>query len=72
MGRFNTIQIRTKWFLIWIRISILGSVTCTLRKVERECLENFEMCLGKIGTIKCMDMVRNEEVLGRVDEKRAF
>jgi hypothetical protein len=55
---------------IW-SIALYGAETWTLRAVDQEHLESFEMeCWRKMKNISWTDHVRNEEVLLRVKEQR--
>ena len=57
---------------VW-SISLYGSDTWTLRKLERKYLESFEMwCWGRMEKIKWSEKVSNEQVLGRIGEKRTL
>ena len=48
-----------------------GAETGTLRAVDQEQPESFEMwCWKRMERISCTDRVRNEEVLLRVNEQR--
>jgi hypothetical protein len=50
---------------------LYGAETWTLRKVDQEYLESFEMwCWRRMEKISWRDRVRNEEVLYRVKEER--
>jgi hypothetical protein len=55
---------------IW-SIALCGAETWTLGKVDRKCLESFDMwCWRRLEKISWTDRVRNEEVLHRVKEER--
>jgi hypothetical protein len=55
---------------IW-SIALYGAEKWTLRKVDRKCLESFEMwCWRRMEKISWTDRVRNVEVLHRVKEER--
>ena len=55
---------------IW-SIALYGAETWTLRAVDQEHLESFEMwCWRRMEKISWTDHVRNEEVLLRVKEQR--
>jgi len=55
---------------IW-SIALYGTETWTLRAVDQNRLESFEMwCWRRMGKISWTDQVRNEEVLLRVKEQR--
>jgi hypothetical protein len=54
-------------------ITLYGSVTWKLTKLERKYLERFEIwCWSRTETIKWSDKVTNEQVLESVGEKRTF
>jgi hypothetical protein len=57
---------------IW-SIALYGAETWTLRKVDQNYLETFEMwCWRRMEKISWTDRVRNEEVLHRVNEERSI
>ena len=57
---------------VW-RIALYGSVTWTLRKLERKYLQSFEMWYWRrMEKIKWLEKVSNEEVLERTGEKRTL
>ena len=57
---------------VW-SIGLYSSETWTLRKLERNYLESFEMlCWRKMEKIKWSDTVTNEHVLFRMGENRTF
>ena len=50
-----------------------GCETWTIGKAERKRLEAFEMwCYRRMMNIKWMDKITNEEVLGRIGERRTL
>jgi hypothetical protein len=55
---------------IW-SIALYGTETWTLRKIDLKYLESFEIwCWRIMEEIRCIDCVRNEEVLHRVKDER--
>jgi len=55
---------------IW-SMAIYGAETWTLQAADQKYLESFEMwCWRRMGKVSWTDLVRNEEVLFRVNEKR--
>ena len=57
---------------VW-SIAMNGCETWTIRKAERKRVEAFEMwCYRRMMNIKWMNRITNEEVLGRVEEKRTL
>jgi hypothetical protein len=57
---------------VW-SIALYDSETWTLRQLERKYLESFEMwCWMRMEKIKCSEKVTNEQVLYRIEEKRAL
>ena len=55
---------------VW-SIAMYGCETWTIGEVERKRLEAFEMsCYKRMMNIKWMDRITNEEVLGRIGERR--
>jgi hypothetical protein len=54
---------------IW-SIALFGAETWTLRVVDQQHLESFEVCCWRRIEISWADHVRNEEVLLRVKEQR--
>ena len=54
-------------------IAIFGCATWTIGEAERKRLEVFEMsCFRRMRNIKWMDRITNEEVLGRIGERRTL
>jgi hypothetical protein len=53
-----------------LSIALCGAETWTLGKVDRKCLESFEMWCWRRMEISWTDRVKNEEVLYRVKEER--
>ena len=52
-------------------ITLYGSETWTLRKLERKYLETFEIwCLRRMKKVKWSEKVTNEQVVERIGEKR--
>ena len=57
---------------VW-SIAMYGCETWTIREAERKRLEAFEMwCYRRMMNIKWMDKITNEEVLGRIGERRTL
>ena len=50
-----------------------GCETWTIEEAERKRLEAFDMwCYGRMMNIKWMDRITNEELLGRIGERRTL
>jgi hypothetical protein len=65
------LNLRKKLVTCYMRsIALYGAETSTLRKVDQEYLESFEVWCCRIMEISWADRVRNEEVLHRVKEER--
>ena len=48
-----------------------GAATGTVRKVDQNCLERFEMwCCRRIEVISCADRLKNEELKQRIAENK--
>ena len=57
---------------VW-SIAMYGCETWTIGEAERKRLEAFEMwCYRRMMNIKWMDRITNEEVLGRIGERRTL
>ena len=59
---------------VWyMSIAMYGCETWTIGEPERKRLEAFEMwCYRRMRNIKWMDKITNEEVLGRIEERRTL
>ena len=66
------IEIRKKFVRCYVwRIALYESESWTLRQMEQEYLESFEMwCLRRMEKLKWSEKVTNEEILERMGKKR--
>ena len=69
----SLISFVSKFTALTESIALFGSETCTWRNLERTYLENFEMWWWRrMEKIKWLMKVNNEQVLGRIGEKRTL
>ena len=68
---FNVPQPRLKFFNISYHSALCAAENYTLRKVDLNCSESFEMwCCRRIEVISWTDVLKNEDILKRIEENK--